>query len=161
MNKVELEQASNDIIGNFPNTLTFAKRMAEHLLCQSNKVPLIIMRPTMVGASNEEPVPGWIDTLGNSSSIFMQFGLGQLKDMTGNLANIGDLIPVDMVANQSLLSIAQYRKMTVGPNQPLIIHCATSNRKPITWREVIFYLSLYWRRSPYEKQFSKPNVNFY
>ena len=73
--------------------------MAEHVLVEAAAVPLLIVRPSMVGASNDEPVPGWIDTLGYSGNIFMRMGLGQLKEMTGKLDSIGDLIPVDFVVN--------------------------------------------------------------
>lgn len=73
--------------------------MAEHILVNRARVPLIFIRPSLVGASKEEPVPGWVDSLGYANGVLLQFGLGQLKDITGSMTNIGDLIPVDIVAN--------------------------------------------------------------
>lgn len=32
MNKLDLEHYQSNILGNFPNTYTFSKRMAEHML---------------------------------------------------------------------------------------------------------------------------------
>jgi hypothetical protein len=75
--------------------------MAEHLLVEKNKnqVPLLIVRSSIMGASFDEPVPGWIDSLGFAGGLFALGGLGILRDIPGDLNNIADLIPVDFVAN--------------------------------------------------------------
>lgn len=60
----ELEQLHLNLIGTYPNTYTLTKSMTEHLLVQRRKsVPLILFRPTIVGAAWKEPVPGWVRTL--------------------------------------------------------------------------------------------------
>ena len=45
----------------FPNTYTFSKCVAEHLLQQSN-VSTVIIRPSIVGPALEKPFPGWSGT---------------------------------------------------------------------------------------------------
>mgnify|MGYP001792328628 CR=1 FL=1 len=66
--------------------------MAEYLLIEKNttNIPLIILRPSIIGASFEEPVPGWTDSVGMTSGTFMLAGLGILKEIPGNMNNIGD-----------------------------------------------------------------------
>lgn len=79
-------------MGNFPNTYVFTKRMAEHLLVESNKknVPMYIIRPSIIAASLEEPVPGWIDSIGLAGGLYLLGGLGILRELPGNENNIGD-----------------------------------------------------------------------
>jgi hypothetical protein len=101
MNKLDLEHHEKNILGNFPNTYTFTKRMAEHLLYASNskQIPMVILRPSIIGASLEEPVPGWTDSIALAGGIYLIAGLGILRELPGDKNNIGDQIPVDIVCN--------------------------------------------------------------
>jgi len=46
----------------WPNTYVFTKAMGEKLLVHhKDKVPLIIIRPTMVTSTSKDPFPGWIE----------------------------------------------------------------------------------------------------
>ena len=40
--------------------------MAEHLLVQENttNIPIVILRPSIIGTSAYEPLPGWTDSTG-------------------------------------------------------------------------------------------------
>lgn len=61
--------------------------MAEHLLAESNQdknIPLLILRPSIIGASLEEPFPGWTDSIGLAGGIYLLCGLGLLKELPGN-----------------------------------------------------------------------------
>lgn len=57
-----LEQKQNrrtvkQLVGNWPNVYCFSKAVAEHLMVANRgHVPLIIVRPSIVGAAAEEPV---------------------------------------------------------------------------------------------------------
>jgi fatty acyl-CoA reductase len=79
-------------LGKFPNTNTFTKRMAEHLLNDNNtkKFPISIVRPSIIGASIDEPFPGWIDSVAFSGGIYLSAGLGILRELPGDPNNIGD-----------------------------------------------------------------------
>ncbi len=75
--------------------------MAEHMLVQSNskKLPLLILRPSIISASLEEPVPGWTDSIGLIGGIYLIAGLGILRELPCDENNIGDQVPVDIVVN--------------------------------------------------------------
>ena len=107
MDKRDLEHYEKSLLGNFPNTYTFTKRMAEHLLDQMNgkRIPLSIVRPSIIGASLEEPFPGWTDSITLAGGIYLVAGLGILRELPGDQNMIGDQVPVDIVANQILLTI--------------------------------------------------------
>lgn len=101
MNKLDLEHYHKNLLGNFPNTYCFSKRMAEHLLTTWNTkgIPLLIVRPSIIGASLEEPVPGWTDSVTLAGGIYLIAGLGILRELPGDKNRIGDQIPVDIVSN--------------------------------------------------------------
>lgn len=92
MNQLDLDHHTKNIIGIFPNTYTFTKRMAEHLLHEQNvkKIPMVILRPSIIGASLEEPVPGWTDSIALAGGIYLIAGLGILRELPGDKNNIGD-----------------------------------------------------------------------
>ena len=53
-----IEKITPKIIGNKPNTYTYTKHLAEHLLIsEGSDLPLAILRPSIVGASWKEPFP--------------------------------------------------------------------------------------------------------
>jgi len=88
----DIEHYSKIIMGKFPNTYVFTKRMAEHLLVENNKrkLPMLILRPSIISASLEEPFPGWTDSIGLIGGIYLLAGLGLLRELPGNPNNIGD-----------------------------------------------------------------------
>jgi fatty acyl-CoA reductase len=58
MNDDMIDVLTPRLIGNKPNTYTFTKHLAEHLLImEGSSLPLAIVRPSIVGASWMEPFP--------------------------------------------------------------------------------------------------------
>jgi hypothetical protein len=64
--------------------------MAEELMYKRAKVSLMIIRPSIVGASFEEPVPGWTDSLGLLGRFYKMAGIGVLRDLPVNPKLISD-----------------------------------------------------------------------
>ena len=63
----ELKEQTAQIIGKFPDTFHYSKRMVEELFISANKdknLPLVILRPSVIATSAIEPLPGWTDTTG-------------------------------------------------------------------------------------------------
>lgn len=138
--------------------------MAEHLLHENNtkQIPMLIIRPSIIGASLNEPIPGWTDSIGLAGGIFLIAGLGLLRELPGDKYNIGDLIPVDIVVNQLIVSIPVCVEQFLHIQNPLmIVHASSSSVNPVRWSEVMEYLMAYWKRSPYETRVFNPNVGFY
>ena len=81
--------------------------MAEHLLVQENttNIPIVILRPSIIGTSAYEPLPGWTDSTGLIQGASLLVGLGVLRDLPGNSALIADIVPVDFVSRHILVSI--------------------------------------------------------
>lgn len=86
-----------------PNTYTLTKSIAEHLLLQRRgDVPLAIVRPSVISASLQHPVPGWIDSTAAFGGFVLMLGLGHLRAVVGHRDARLDLIPVDEVAHRIL-----------------------------------------------------------
>jgi len=88
----DIEESAKSMLGPFPNTYAFTKRMAEHLLIENNthQLPLFILRPSIIAAALDEPVPGWTDSIGLMGGIYLLFGLGIMKDLPADENSIGD-----------------------------------------------------------------------
>ena len=61
--------------------------MAEHMLVTRNaahkKIPLVFVRPSIVGTAANEPMPGWTDSMGLIQGVTLMVGLGILRDLPG------------------------------------------------------------------------------
>lgn len=67
-----LDKITPRLIGDKPNTYTYTKQLAEHILVNEGKdLPLAIVRPSIVGASWKEPFPGWIDNYNGPSGLYI------------------------------------------------------------------------------------------
>ena len=96
--------------GPHPNTYTFTKSIAEQIVNDyKHKLPIVIVRPSIVTAAVSEPYPGWIDNIQGITGIMMEIGKGTISSILGNKDIICDIIPVDFVVN-ALIMMAQRAK---------------------------------------------------
>ncbi|KAF9184572.1 cyclin-dependent kinase inhibitor far1 [Haplosporangium sp. Z 767] len=133
------------VLKTYPNTYTFSKSLTEHLIQKRYKdmnLPIAIVRPSIVTAAKEEPVPGWVEGVAAANKAVVSCALGQVQEWIGVETIKTDLIPVDIVAKVILLSATTADKTLT---QPLIYHVGTSCINPITWGLFGIYLSAYWR----------------
>lgn len=146
----ELERLSVNLMGTYPNTYALTKSMSEHLLVKNiGDIPLLIYRPTIIGASWKEPVPGWIDQIAGMGAIFLAAGLGVLTMLPGDPRNVADVVPVDLAVNHLLLSICAKLVNPLIP-QPFIVHSGTSDPRQnnLRWRIPIGIVPDYFRKNP-------------
>lgn len=63
MSEDAMAVCQTEVLGVHPNTYTYTKRMAEILVrdeFNKGKLPVCIVRPSIVGPSYSEPMPGWV-----------------------------------------------------------------------------------------------------
>jgi len=83
-----------------PNTYTFTKCVAEHLLMERRgDVPLTIVRPSIISACWRKPFPGWIDSAAAFAGFVALIGSGHMRVVAADRAARLDVIPCDEVAN--------------------------------------------------------------
>eukprot|EP00943_MAST-04B_sp_MAST-4B-sp1_P001517 g1517.t1 len=135
---IELERITNNALGTYPNTYCLTKHISEVLMVLKRKqlkIPLHIVRPSIIGAALREPWPGWIDSRFAAGAVLMAAGLGLLTVMPGFERGVGDIVPVDTVANHMI-----HAAMETWDKDPLlkadVSNCGTSYQNPCNWRQV-------------------------
>uniref|UniRef100_A0A8C1M9C9 Fatty acyl-CoA reductase n=1 Tax=Cyprinus carpio TaxID=7962 RepID=A0A8C1M9C9_CYPCA len=149
------------LLGERPNTYTYTKALAEHLIQQERgNLNIAIIRPSIVGASWKEPFPGWIDNFNGPSGIFIAAGKGILRTMRASNNAVADLVPVDVVINTTLAA-AWYSgsQRHARPRSMLVYNCTTGGINPFHWGEVEYHVISTFKRNPLEQAFRRPNVN--
>uniref|UniRef100_A0A3B3QT55 Fatty acyl-CoA reductase n=1 Tax=Paramormyrops kingsleyae TaxID=1676925 RepID=A0A3B3QT55_9TELE len=145
------------LIGDRPNTYTYTKALAEYLVQQeSGSLNVAIIRPSIVGASWQEPFPGWIDNFNGPSGIFIAAGKGILRTMRASNDAVADLVPVDVVINATLAA-AWFSGSQ--PKSLLVYNCTTGGINPFHWGEVEYHVISTFKRKPLEQAFRRPHVN--
>lgn len=125
------------LLGDRPNTYTFTKSLAEHLIYQqSGRLPVVVVRPSIVASSFAEPLPGWVDNVNGPTGIILACGKGLLRTMYNKPTAIADIIPVDFVIN--LIIAAAWHTVEVHPNKNEIpvYNCCTGTINPLYWGDV-------------------------
>jgi len=129
----DIETNQTRLIGDFPNTYTFTKHIGEKLITKYwENVPLVIIRPSIIGNSVVDPCWGWIDSNSAATAIYFAAATGVMQALPGNINTIGDQIPVDYVSNCIIAATAHnaYKKRFK------IIHSSSSSINPCTWAMV-------------------------
>ena len=148
MGKGDLFAKQKEILGAFPNPYCYTKRMTEHLLQSNNEqgIPIVILRPSVVGAALSEPMPGWTDTTKFLGGITLTVGLGIGKSMPCKEDALINIVPVDMVARQILVSVPyliKNHKESNGKEDVFITSCSSSSLNPIKFRDFFDYMTEY------------------
>uniref|UniRef100_A0A8C2C036 Fatty acyl-CoA reductase n=1 Tax=Cyprinus carpio TaxID=7962 RepID=A0A8C2C036_CYPCA len=147
------------LLGERPNTYTYTKALAEHLIQQERgNLNIAIIRPSIVGASWKEPFPGWIDNFNGPSGIFIAAGKGILRTMRASNNAVADLVPVDVVINTTLAA-AWYSgsQRHARPRSMLVYNCTTGGINPFHWGEVEYCINMTFKTNPLEQAFTRPN----
>ncbi|XP_065369036.1 putative fatty acyl-CoA reductase CG5065 [Calliphora vicina] len=93
----------------YPNAYCFTKNLSEQVLVEfADKLPLTILRPSIVAQSMNDPEPGYIDNLNGPMGLLVAIALGisQITYCNGDL--ILAMIHVDLITDLTI--IATYRR---------------------------------------------------
>ncbi|KAI5724003.1 hypothetical protein M8J76_014108 [Diaphorina citri] len=116
-------------------------------------MPVAMVRPSIVIATNKEPIPGWINNHYGPTGIVAGAGLGLLRSMHADPELVADMVPADNVIN-CIISAAWNVHQTwnekkaagklvadsLDKNYPddtdiEIYNYVSSTQKPIKWKE--------------------------
>ncbi|EDW91895.1 putative fatty acyl-CoA reductase CG5065 [Drosophila yakuba] len=144
-----LDQLTPRLIGKRPNTYTFTKALAEHMLLkEAGNLPVAIVRPSIVTASLNEPFAGWVDNFNGPTGLVSALAKGMFRTMMCEKNYVADMVPVDIVIN--LMIAAAWRTATRKSNNLLIYNCCTGQRNPIIWSEFVQHAMTSVRKHPLE-----------
>lgn len=74
------------------------------------KLPIAIVRPSIVTAAYNEPFPGWIDGIQGITGIIIEIARGTLTSILASSKYVCDIIPVDIVVNTMILSAKETKR---------------------------------------------------
>nr|XP_045727066.1 fatty acyl-CoA reductase 2-like [Mirounga angustirostris] len=67
-----IDEITPKLIGDRPNIYTYTKALGEMVVQQeSENLNIAIIRPSIVGATWQEPFPGWVDNLHGPSGLII------------------------------------------------------------------------------------------
>ncbi|XP_077995112.1 fatty acyl-CoA reductase 1-like [Glandiceps talaboti] len=140
-----------------PNTYTFTKAIAEHILVEEgNDIPIAIVRPSIVGAVWKEPLPGWVDNFNGASGLMIACGKGLLRTMKANPNAIADVVPVDIPVNVMIAAawnIGVLKSTTIP-----VYNITTGGLNPNTWGDMADVIPSTFNRIPLENALRRPDT---
>lgn len=131
MGPQKVQENEKKILGNYANTYTFSKSLAERTLKKRRgNLPCTILRPSIICACKNEPFQGWIDSPAAAGGFVLGYETGIVHFVFADAWAKLDIIPCDYVTNNIIVQTA-VTGMQAKP-QLNIVHAATSAKNPIT-----------------------------
>ncbi|XP_020298375.1 fatty acyl-CoA reductase 1-like [Pseudomyrmex gracilis] len=126
-------------IGTMANTYVFTKRLAEQVINDfSESLPCIILRPSIVVSSVNDPVPGWIDNFNGPMGMLIGGGTGLLRVIYADSSITCDFIPVDLVIKAMIIVVWKRGIQNFSEDNSLqIYNCSVHNTKSISLGQLI------------------------
>ncbi|XP_017769188.1 PREDICTED: putative fatty acyl-CoA reductase CG5065 [Nicrophorus vespilloides] len=134
MDEDVVESITHKILGDIPNTYAFTKALGEGLVNeQLDKLPLILLRPSVVIPIWKDPLPGWTDNINGPTGLLIGAGKGVIRTMYCNGSSYADYLPVDIAVNAVLCASNDY----VLYKERNVYNLTSSAEYKITWEEII------------------------
>ncbi|XP_043604645.1 fatty acyl-CoA reductase 1-like, partial [Bombus pyrosoma] len=128
LDKTSINEIEKMILKTYPNTYTFSKNLAEQIVASKSKhLAVAIVRPSIIGASLEEPCPGWIDNISAYTNSFVLIGRGCATAIRGRRDARVDIVPVDFVVD-TIICTAWH--VTLHSDHEVKVYNCTSNACP-------------------------------
>ncbi|KAH0632662.1 hypothetical protein KY284_035448 [Solanum tuberosum] len=108
------------------DTYSFTKAMSEMVIDSMREdIPIVIIRPSIITTSYEQPFPGWIQGFRVIDPIITFYGKGVFPSIFADPNCLIDVVPVDMVVNATMAAIAKHGYLQ-GPELN-VYHVASSS----------------------------------
>jgi len=159
MNDDVLDTLSPKLVQPRPNTYTYTKAMAERILEEdAADLPVAIVRPSIVGATWQDPFPGWVDNFNGPTGLFAAIGKGALRMMMGKRDGAADIIPCDTAIN--LFIAAAWETALLKPKEMKIYNCTTERLNTLYWGMLDKGSQAYFQKIPLDGVARLPKAKF-
>ncbi|XP_063923664.1 fatty acyl-CoA reductase 1-like [Zophobas morio] len=133
--KLGQDEEIEGLIGDCPNTYTFSKALAEGLVSERmDKIPAIIVRPSVVCPVWREPLKGWCNNLQGPMGLFVGAGKGIIRSMYMKGDSYADFIPADVAINGMLTGVWNF---LCNSDKHRVINVTSSSEYNLTWEEIL------------------------
>lgn len=155
-----VKKITKELVGTCPNTYTYTKALAERMLLKEcGDLPLAIVRPSIVTAAKQEPIPGWVDNLNGPTGFISGVGKGFMRSFYINSDLVGDIVPVEYPINL-MIAVAWHTALQKSKKSIVVYNCSTGHLNPLTWgrfRDVGFQV---WMKYPTKEMMWYPCASF-
>ncbi len=130
----------------WPDAYPFTKALGERALVEewAEKVPISVVRPSIIESALAEPRPGWIRGFRMAEPIIVSFARGLLAEFPGVPEGIVDVIPVDLVV-AAILAVAARGP---DPDGPKVYQVASGVRNPLRYGRLVDLATGFFQRNP-------------
>ncbi|HLH29158.1 MAG TPA: SDR family oxidoreductase, partial [Acidimicrobiales bacterium] len=158
----------------WPDAYPYTKALGEQALIEQHagRIPLAVVRPSIIESSLAEPRPGWIRGFRMAEPIIVSYARGLLREFPGVPEGVVDVIPVDLVAAAILAvagehlagpppagSPAPAADGTAGTAQgPPVYHVASGVRNPLNYGRLQGLVEAWFTEHPLYDAHGQPIV---
>ncbi|XP_039173869.1 fatty acyl-CoA reductase 2, chloroplastic [Eucalyptus grandis] len=129
------------------NVYQMTKAMGEMMInADRGRVPVVIVRPSVIESTFQEPFPGWIQGYRVLDPLILSYGKGRLPGFLVNPDTVMDVVPADLVANVIIAAMAKHG-IVASPGID-VYHAASSTVNPMTMCDMFDYSHDYFAASP-------------
>jgi alcohol-forming fatty acyl-CoA reductase len=139
---------------------SYTKALGEvALLEQRGRVPLTILRPSIIESSLAEPHPGWIRGFRMTDPVIIAYARGLLREFPGIPEGVVDVIPVDLVAAAICAATADAVQNPADPtDDPPVYQVASGAANPLRYRRLVDLGRDYFTANPLYDEHGQPIV---
>ncbi|XP_049767050.1 fatty acyl-CoA reductase 1-like isoform X1 [Schistocerca cancellata] len=124
------------LLGNLPNTYALTKNLTEELVARySDRLPIVIARPSIVVLAWKEPLEGWVPNMNGPLGFLVAGGKGVLRAILADFSLSSDLIPIDCTVN-AIITVAWHVAETRQPS-PYVCNITNGNQNKVTWASIL------------------------
>jgi alcohol-forming fatty acyl-CoA reductase len=130
----------------WPDAYPFTKALGERALVEQfeGRVPITVVRPSIIESALAEPRPGWIRGFRMAEPIIISYARGLLREFPGVPEGIIDVIPVDLVVAAILAVAARGPE----PGRPKVYQVASGVRNPLRYGRLVELGEDFFGRNP-------------
>ena len=130
----------------WPDAYPFTKALGERALVEQwqGKIPISVVRPSIIESALAEPRPGWIRGFRMAEPIIVSYARGLLAEFPGVPEGIIDVIPVDLVV-AAILAVAAHGP---EPGLPRVYQVASGVRNPLRYGRLVELATGFFQRNP-------------
>ncbi|XP_014478672.1 PREDICTED: fatty acyl-CoA reductase 1-like isoform X2 [Dinoponera quadriceps] len=125
-------------IGNMPNTYVFTKKLAEQVISDySESLPCVLLRPSIVISTMEDPVKGWLDNFNGPIGTLIGGGKGILRVFYADPTVVSDFIPVDLIVKLMIITAWHRGLKTISEDKTAhVYNCSSNSLKKLNMMQI-------------------------
>ncbi|PHU06733.1 hypothetical protein BC332_23222 [Capsicum chinense] len=129
------------------DTYSFTKAIGEMVIDNMREdIPIVIIRPSVITSTYEEPFPGWIQGFRVIDPLLIFYGKGEYTCCFGDPSSLVDVVPVDVVVNTTMAAIVKHGHLQIPELN--VYHATSSYMNPLSLSQLFNYCFEFFSSSP-------------